>query len=435
MCVDNNGVIHIVWSHRITGNFWKIMYSKSTDYGETWSEDYDISQNDDLWMSQPHITFDSENNLYVTYDYNTYSPPNMLVYLQKSNGLEWSEPILVSEGMLGSDYNKVIVDELDRVFVFWFCGGNFYRIYDNGLWSDIMEPYFNSLPDLYYLTCPAIDTNNMIHWIGATTAYTPPGEYAHAYFLYNISSNEWSEPLKLTQNYALVGNDICLNNSCNPYIAIREKTSNTQTYDATYFIHYNGEQWSDAELIVEDPKDQQITIDQFSRPHIIDREKIITGQQLVHYRKINDEWVGYIIDSSGNMVNDAKLLYHNGYLYLTYFKSEVPGDLNSDVLFTKYDVITSIPDNLGLITNLNIFPNPASERVAFEFTLLSSSIVQVMIFDMQGRIIKKINTGRLNKGKQHLEWNIEKPNVYDGVYLCRLYANKYVITKSFEIIK
>jgi len=81
MCIDNNGVIHVVWSSGTFGsNNWQIMYSKSENNGETWSEDYDVSQNDTLWMSQPHIANDSENNLYVTYDYNTMQPPYMRMF-------------------------------------------------------------------------------------------------------------------------------------------------------------------------------------------------------------------------------------------------------------------------------------------------------------------------------------------------------------------
>jgi len=71
--VDSDGIIHVVWSYKVDDNYWKIFYSYSNDDGSTWSVAYDLLQNTHLWMSQPHIACDSENNLFVTYDYNPRS--------------------------------------------------------------------------------------------------------------------------------------------------------------------------------------------------------------------------------------------------------------------------------------------------------------------------------------------------------------------------
>ena len=64
-CIDNDGVLHCVWSFKIEQNYRKIYYSKSENDGETWSEPYSISQNNELWMASPKITSDSQNNLYI----------------------------------------------------------------------------------------------------------------------------------------------------------------------------------------------------------------------------------------------------------------------------------------------------------------------------------------------------------------------------------
>jgi phosphatidate phosphatase PAH1 len=72
-CIDNEGTLHCVWSYKIETNFYVIYYSKSNDYGLSWSTPENISQNTSLWMENPHIVSDSHNNLHLTYDYNTGS--------------------------------------------------------------------------------------------------------------------------------------------------------------------------------------------------------------------------------------------------------------------------------------------------------------------------------------------------------------------------
>ena len=440
MCIDNNDIIHVVWSKRMTGKFWKIMYSNSSDNGETWSADYDISQNDTLWMSKPHIAFDSENNLYVTYDYDTYSPSKMLVYLQIFNEGLWNEPILVSEGMLGSDYNKLIVDKQDRIFVFWATEAiyDYYRIYDNGSWSEIMEPYFNNLSDLYFLYYPALDTNNRIHWIGYTTENMNLGDYAHAYFIYDYLFNNWIEPLNLTGNPALIGNDIGLNNTYSPILALREKTSNFQTFDGTYYMFNDEFQWISPELVVEDPYDQQIAVDQFNRPHIVNREKIASGWQLVHYTKINTDWIGNIVDT-GFIVQRPNLLFHNNQLKMVYDKTwETIDDFIDEIMFTTYDISTRIDRPINNIHYFHIYPNPGQDQIIIEFEIIETGSVTMFISDFFGRKVKTLINKNMAIGSYQVYWNGKNENgvkVNSGLYLCRLYLERQVVSKSLEIIK
>jgi hypothetical protein len=69
--IDKDGVMHCVWAHYLQTNYWKIYYSKSSDEGQTWSAAQDISLNTSRWMYNPQIIADANNNLYVSYDYNT----------------------------------------------------------------------------------------------------------------------------------------------------------------------------------------------------------------------------------------------------------------------------------------------------------------------------------------------------------------------------
>lgn len=112
MAIDHRGVIHVVWSYTIDYWYRKIMYASSDDFGETWSEPLDLLQNTDLWMSQPHIACDSKNRIYVTYTYAS-GTADKLIYMIIFDGHAWGEPFVVSEGMPGSHYPKILFDNDD----------------------------------------------------------------------------------------------------------------------------------------------------------------------------------------------------------------------------------------------------------------------------------------------------------------------------------
>ena len=61
--VDSNGHLHLVWAHKVATDYWWILYSKSTDQGETWSEPYSVGQNTTGWLSSPKIAVDLNNKL------------------------------------------------------------------------------------------------------------------------------------------------------------------------------------------------------------------------------------------------------------------------------------------------------------------------------------------------------------------------------------
>jgi hypothetical protein len=440
MCIDNNGNIHVVWSSGTFGsNNWQILYSKSENDGEIWSADIDISQNDTLWMSQPHIENDSENNLYVTYDYNTIQPSLMHVLLRIYNGQLWSDSILITEGMPGSDYNKIVIDNNDNVFIGWYRNSKFYyRFYENGLLSQIYCPYCDSI-DKFLPVVHALTSNGIVKWVGSSSSINYSGERLQ-YFEHNLLTNSWSQPELLDTNILKVGLGIDVDGFDNAGVSYRIQTSvwPNPFSDATLFKYNNGQEWSEAELIVDDPEDQQIVWDQYDYPHVINREKTNTGSQIVHYRKISNDWIGTIIDSTPNFCNPTKLIFKNNQLYLVYFRNFTPGYPDCQIMFTKYAVTTNINENKIPIEGLHVFPNPARYHTTINFEINDPGEVQLRISDFSGRLIKTLLKSKLQKGVYKIDWDgtneLSNP-VKCGFYLCRLYCSRNVITKSIEIIR
>ena len=115
MCIEKNGTIHIVWNERYEHNLSQIMYSYSTDEGDTWSVPYNISQSDTSLLSYPAIASDNNGKLYVAYGWNSLGYP--ILMLKKFDGSTWSEPARLDSNTYHLR-NKFVVDNEDRVYHF-----------------------------------------------------------------------------------------------------------------------------------------------------------------------------------------------------------------------------------------------------------------------------------------------------------------------------
>jgi hypothetical protein len=441
MTIDTNGVIHLVWMHKYEQWFTKIFYNRSMDYGVTWSTEVDISKNDSIYSYQPKIVCNDTGRIFVTYDFNIY---NSQVYLSSYENGQWSDPELVSEGLPGKSYNnKAVVDNDGRFYVFWYntTGYIYYKYFENNSWSNLFCPYCDSV-GLHYLKDLAVDNYNNLHWIGGFPLQADPSKSKRTYYFYNKQEDTWDDPHYITNYYSKgLDMDIALDNDQNPHVAWREiELAIIPEHDYTFYKYYDGENWTEQELVVEDPQNQQIAVDGYNNVHIVDREKTPEGSmQLVHYRKIDNQWVGMVIDTAGYAFFDVKLLYHNNMLFLSYVKNEQSGD-SLPVYITHYDIITYTAENKeeNLIPEYSLYPNPFSRSINIEFTTKTKSGVRIYIIDLQGRLVKEIENSILPEGKHVYSWDGTGFNNYkvsNASYLIRMYSDRQVITRAIQFIK
>jgi hypothetical protein len=442
LCIDKNGTLHCVFTRKLASNWRKIYYSKSTNDGATWTTPEDISFNTDTILYSPHIVVDSNNRLYVTYDYNTGNPAALLIKLKYFEGGQWSEAFTVSEGMYGSEYNQLLIDKNNRLYVFWIyqTEKTYYRYFENSNWSEIFYPY----PGIFYwiLSSAVIDDNNNILCVGSFSNPVPPVIVQNTiFFRYDYSNNQWSEKtfISPSTDYGSDGGlDIDLFSTNLPAVTYRQKTyfSGTSS-DSTMYTFFDGSSWSEPELVVNDPFEQQIVIDHNNRVHIIDREKLETGTKLVHYQKINDLWQGYIIDEAENLTSFPELYENNGKLYLVYNKSNVPEI--TDVYITKFNIVTGMDSEFNqVVDQFKTYPNPFSTVATIEFNTSKETDINISIYGLDGKQIKTIDQKRFSPGIHTYKWNGTDKNgkeVNPCLYLIRLQAGRHVITKPVEKVK
>ncbi len=439
MCIDSNGTLHCVWKRRINDNTRKVYYSYSTDKGDSWSAPQSVSQNNSKKIANVKIVCDSQNNLHILYLYDTDDYYNTQVRYQRYNGQSWSTPLNIAPSYPGALRTCLAIDNNNRVYTFWIYGTTFYyKYFENNSWSDVICPYYGSNSE--NIKKIVTDNSNNLHCVGGATF---DGKGRKVYFKYDYSLNEWSDFIILNDTLAAEFEDICLDNNDYPHIVWRQYQDDIVSFhDATVYAYFNGTQWTEAEVIVEDPYGQLIHIIN-NNVYIIDLEKEDDCEYIVFYHKsiLNNQWVGeYIlnIDFGG----PTKLLSDTENMYLL-----ISGKLDDDyvdIYLMKIpldSLITCVPsinylhnDLLSLYPN---YPNPFRYNTSFSFELLSEGISDFRILDIGGKTVKTLVSSHLKSGKYTIGWDGKDDNgnmLKPGVYYYRLKVNKQMITKSLILM-
>jgi hypothetical protein len=78
-----------------------------------------------------------------------------------------------------------------------------------------------------------------------------------------------------------------------------------------------------------------------------------------------------------------------------------------------------------------VFPNPATELTTFEFNVLEKGIFKIALYDMSGKMLQEIHSGRLNKG--NFNQNLDLKGLDSGMYLIIIHAEN--INESVKFLK
>ena len=90
----------------------------------------------------------------------------------------------------------------------------------------------------------------------------------------------------------------------------------------------------------------------------------------------------------------------------------------SQVRLVGGGLITSISQSEDLISNLQIWPNPASDFVNIQYELASEGQVQIEVNDIRGRLIRALVNNLQTKGSH--QFYLDASNLEKGVYLIKL---------------
>jgi hypothetical protein len=422
--IDNTGIIHCVWNLKYSANYGVIYYAKSEDDGLTWTEPVSVSQNINYYCTNPQIVHDSQNNLYVGYDLNDYSPQTWGSYtiLVKKDSAGWSEPLTLSEGIS----TRLAIDNNDRLYVFWYMGsphnGKFnYQYLEDDEWSELFCPY-NNPDELTGINEIVVDKYNNLHCSGY---YDPYGnlQIRVAYYFYDYSAGQWNKVHTLSNELSGGDNDIALDTAQNPHIVWEE-------FEPLY-SWFNGVNWSINDTINRtDTNRAVIEIDEANNVLIAISEDAEEGNNLMYYHRPDGlNWESMIVDYGNNVIFTPEFEILNNQLYVVYDKSNsVPyGDIfisKLDLLSTTFEYNNSIVDD----DPIQIYPNPFKMSTWIVFSLNWTDKINLTIKDLKGQTVKTLFEGIHTGGSDNVLWNgtnNQGQQVQPGIYFCFLRTNDY----------
>ena len=78
---------------------------------------------------------------------------------------------------------------------------------------------------------------------------------------------------------------------------------------------------------------------------------------------------------------------------------------------------TGIIENSNSASFLNVFPNPAGNTAEIKFSLVKPADISLELYNLEGKRLQKIFSGKLNAGENKIPVNLEK--LSDGMYLVK----------------
>ncbi|NPD48228.1 T9SS type A sorting domain-containing protein [Lentimicrobium sp. S6] len=441
-CIDDEGTLHCVWQEVYNTDYSQLFYSNSHDNGSTWSDAINISQNSEYRVSTPHIVCDSENNIHLTYDYNSNSVTSIQIYYQMFNGVNWSEPIELTPDTLCSYYSKLIIDHNDKVYCFWYRWDNngtfYYRYLESGTWSDIITPYDNN--DFYFFVNSVVDSENNLHCIGAHH-YQNENSYDDKpiYFYYDYENDEWSDFEEFGEGYTSQGYDIDLDLDEKPHLAWREQIEQSGALLSLTYYNSQGEDgiWDIPTYLGDGRNNQRIIIDYQNNPNVFHREKIEVEDRwiVVHYYKNDNNWESSVFPVE-NSISQFEVLKQDITINMVFTAVTAFGSYIRNVMYTRTDMINQVnihkPSN-----NVEISPNPSNQNFNIRFYLENEERVNIQIYNLHGELIKTLYDGVNLAGNHHLRWNpLDEGNqINSGVYIMRIQTNQAISNQKIEFFR
>jgi hypothetical protein len=104
------------------------------------------------------------------------------------------------------------------------------------------------------------------------------------------------------------------------------------------------------------------------------------------------------------------------------------GAFYRDALKTAKDVI--LPPSSFILSN---YPNPFNSATRIEFDLPRAGEAELAVYDVTGRLVTTLLSGRLNAGHHHVNWDAS--NLPSGVYVYRLRTDHETHGKKMVLLK
>ncbi len=87
----------------------------------------------------------------------------------------------------------------------------------------------------------------------------------------------------------------------------------------------------------------------------------------------------------------------------------------------------------GTAVQLRAYPNPMTDRTAFEFNLKAEGTVRIEVYTVTGKLVSTPFTGKLQSGKQTITW--DATGIAAGTYLAKAVDAQGVLLGAMKLTK
>lgn len=107
-------------------------------------------------------------------------------------------------------------------------------------------------------------------------------------------------------------------------------------------------------------------------------------------------------------------------------------DLDGSFTYSKILVIDAVPYSFSVSQN---YPNPFNPSTNISFQIPSAGKVRIVLFDMLGRRIQKVETPELSAGMHQYELKAGSLGLSSGIYFLQLTFGNTTIQKKINLLK
>src|SRR6185312_1830106 len=93
------------------------------------------------------------------------------------------------------------------------------------------------------------------------------------------------------------------------------------------------------------------------------------------------------------------------------------------------------PDGSQSAINIQIFPNPFKSKTSISYSLIDHSIVNISVYDMNGKLVTELKKGEFDAGQYTDEFDAGKYHAADGMYLLKMSVNDALYTAKIVNMK
>jgi hypothetical protein len=394
------------------------------------------------------------------------------------NGTSWSTPINLFPDAKQANNLSICVDTLNRVHITWtdfgaYVGELYYTCYNGTTWIGPVH-MADSLPNTSALgmSSLACDSSNNVHLVWQS--YPETGNDMEIFYS-KFDGDNWSHPINISNDPQGSGMiDLVIDKEQYLHVVWMDYA---EDYGVRY-SRYNGSSWSPSTLLPDPSRGQSVgpkiaVIDTI--PHVVWEERAPRpGVSITAYTYLTDTgWAtpetlsspdkdAYFWDMVSDKNNRIHIVYNQhsstNYIFNENGVWSIPDSIpqcyggpalaidnknnvlhmvfqragTREIWYTKHSLPEIEEDtNSPVITFVLIVPSPISNKIELEYSLPKNDSVTLLISDILGRIIKKVNLGVKSAGKHRykLKGDIECA----GVYFITLKVGNIKITK--KIIK